>query len=747
MMDATARAELLANLRHIAQEQLARALHALFDELDSRLFDLAERSRVVAQQHAYFDGLRECRRQRVALETDFLHATDDAFRNAPLQEPASVGRGPLSLMPRDELEETLALSAQTERQTRTLTGPLQVLETRLSTLLQRAPVAPENNPLSPEALALAFRNAVHRLDVDVEVRLIAHSLFGLHVLAALEPLYSILNQRLAAEGVLPELNHVEAPRIVRQVQVPPPKHAPPRRLPEALEEGQAAPTPPAPGTAQVAPAYVPKVDGHDARLAELKLLLQRLSAAGQRNAVAPPASYEASDGDGTADTDVDTSRTLDQQVLQHSLDQIWTYEGQPRDLKSALIEAARQLVPEVPVVLQPQDEDTIDLIALVFESVKNDINLPEPLRAMLARLQIPFLKTAFADPNLLEGDHHPARQLLDELGALAISWCASADPDRALLRQIALIVESLASHHTDGPVRFDQAIEKLSAYLESGRRRAEIAEQRSIEAALGKERLRVARLRVASLLDMHLRNSDPLPWVRQVLRGPWANYLVLLWLRQGEASREYRDARRFIDELLWCDNPKARQEGPERLRAARNDLPEIFRQGLARIASHDREVELLAGQLDAFLATVAAGVPVPDFAYENDPTLALADLSRQLAEPQLENQPSPQDVDNALLAHLRSLPPGSWFEFKRDGEPERARLSWVSPYSNRGLLVNRSGMKVMEIDIEQLARQIDQGIARILDGTRLLERTLSGLVEQLRQIGGDSASHPTQGAA
>ncbi len=745
-MDATARAELLASLRHIAQEQLARALHALFDELDSRLFDLAERSRVVAQQQSYFDGLRECRRQRVALETDFLRATDDAFRLASTQEPSSTGRTPLSLMPREELEETLALSAQTERQTRSLTGPLQVLETRLATLLQRVPAIPEANPLSPESLALAFRNAVHRLDVDVEVRLIAHSLFGLHVLAALEPLYSTLNHRLAAAGVLPELNHDDAPRVVRPAQVPSPKHAPPRRLPEALEEQRTDAPPHPPAAAPATPAYVPRIDGHDARLAELRQLLHRLGAAGQLSAATAPAAFDATADDAEASVAA-ASGALDQSVLQHSLDQIWTYEGQPRDLKSALIDAARQLAPEAPRMLQPKDEDTIDLIALVFESVKNDANLPEPLRAMLARLQIPFLKTAFADPNLLEGDHHPARQLLDELGALAISWCASADPDRALLRQIALIVESLASHHTDGPVRFDQAIEKLSAYLENGRRRAEIAEQRSIEAALGKERLRVARLRVASLLDLHLRNSDPLPWVRQVLRGPWANYLVLLWLRQGEASREYRDARRFIDELLWCDNPKARQEGPERLRAARNELPEIFRQGLTRIASHDREVELLAGQLDAFLATLAAGVPIPDFAYENDPTLSLADLSRQLVEAPLESQPLPQDMDTALLAHLRALPPGSWFEFKRDGEPERARLSWISPYSNRGLLVNRSGMKVMEMDIEQLARQIDQGLARILDGTRLLERTLSGLVEQLRQIGTEAAAQPSQGAA
>src|SRR5690606_34423966 len=142
----------------------------------------------------------------------------------------------------------------------------------------------------------------------------------------------------AAAGVLPELNHVDAPRIARQVQVPPPKHTPPRRLPEALEVGQAdAPLPPPPSGA---PAYAPRIDGHDARLAELKQLLQRLSATGQRRALTGSSSFDANASDTEADND--TSDTLEQHVLQHSLDQIWTYEGQPRDLKSALIEAARQ---------------------------------------------------------------------------------------------------------------------------------------------------------------------------------------------------------------------------------------------------------------------------------------------------------------------------------------------------------------------------------------------------------------------
>mgnify|MGYP001172919540 CR=1 FL=1 len=724
-MDTEARSELLAGLRDQTQEQIARALHAMFEELDSRLFELAERSRVMAQQQTYFNGLRECRRHRVAIETDFLQSIDIAFRIEAAPKQTEAAPAALSLMPRDELEETLALSAQADRYSKSLAAPLSVLEKRMASLLERDATPPADNPLSPESLGRAFRHAMQLLDVDVEIRLIAHSIFGVHVLGVLESVYSALNHRLAAAGVLPELRFEEMPRETRS-PLPPPKHGPPRRVPDA-------PVPRTTSELRAVPATKLELqpDGLAQRLQDLRALIQHLAESGRRTSPSSDDSSRAAVG-----------AMLDQTLLQRSLDQIWTYEGEPRELKSALLDASRQLDPDASdAVLQPEDEDVIDLIGLLFDAVRHDSNLPEPLRAVLARLQIPFLKTAIEDRSLLEADRHPARQLLDELGALALSWCPSADPDRSLLRQIAVIVESLASHHTSGPVRFDQAMEKLSSFLDSSRRRAEIAEQRSIETALGKERLRVARLRVAALLDLKLRDTDPLPWVRQILRGPWANYLVLLWLRQGETSAEYRQARHFIDELLWCDNPKARQEDNARLQAACAELPGVFRNGLARIASHDREIDQLAAQLDEYLSTTASAQPLPDFVYENDPTLALADLSRQLVEPSAEsgasspgqNQPEPSEIDPELLAHLRSLPPGSWFEFKRNGEPERAKLSWISPYSNRGLLVNRSGMKVQDMDIEQLAREIESGFARILDSARLLERTLTQLIARLQQ--------------
>src|SRR5687768_677174 len=109
-MDPAERSRLLAQLQRRLQAALQPPLQHLFDALDARLFDLAERSRIASQQQVFFEGLRECRRKRNDIEHDFLEHVNEALR--PERDPAAP-RAPsgLSLVGNEELEETLTLSA------------------------------------------------------------------------------------------------------------------------------------------------------------------------------------------------------------------------------------------------------------------------------------------------------------------------------------------------------------------------------------------------------------------------------------------------------------------------------------------------------------------------------------------------------------------------------------------------------------------------------------------------------------
>ena len=678
--DPADRLRLLSQLQRLLRERLAPRMQTLFDELDLRLFDLAERSRIGAQQHLYFDGLRECRRKRGDIERDFLDAVLSNLRPATTNSGFSAST-PLSLVPADELEEALALSGLVERTTLALAVPLDALDRRLSALLNRARIADEAPRLGPQAMCQAFRTASQRLDAGIEVRLVAYALFGRHVLDALDVLYAELNRELVAAGVLPAL--------------PSPGVRKPAARPELRE------------TQTTRDTTIPNL------LRDLRDLLAERETAPSRAANAVPP-------------------TLPRDSLLRALDRLASCEDDPRRLKSELLAQSRRLGAEPDAALVDYDEDTVDLVGLVFDFVRHDPNLPLPMQPLLTRLQIPFLKAALADPELLQAPEHPARHLIDELGEAAVGWTPGTDPENQLLDCIARIADQLLNDRGDGRVAFERAIGDLREHQDLGRRRAELAEQRAVEAALGRERLRIARNRVASTLERRLTRYTPLPWVRQLVRGPWANYLVLAWLRQGETGEAYRAALDFVDELLWCDEHGISSGDESRLRDDEEMLDEELRHGLAAVAYHDREIERLAGELRQFLISLRRRAKAPGFLYEIDPKLGTADFSQSWAEHELEDQPPVESLDAAVLAQIRALSPGTWFEFGARHD-ERAKLSWSSPFTGRCLFVNRNGLRVGEFTPERLADEIERGLTRILENTRLMQRALQMLVTQLRE--------------
>ncbi len=717
------RDRILAQLQRRLRERLVPPLQALFDELDLRLFDLAERSRISAHQHAFFDGLRECRRKRSDIERDFLEAVASNLR--PAIPASTLQVSSLSLVANDELEETMALSALAARTAARLAPALDALDRRLALLLNVMRLPSDSPRLAPQALGNAFRAACRPLDVGIEIRLVAYTLFGNHVLDALESIYAELNRELIAAGVLPAITPPP-----RRASTPTSTSHPTPRAPRAAAITRAPvaglPSGPTHATGPLSAArqeYVGEPPAIHQLLRDLRLLLAAQHAASTIVPIVPTTS---------AANQVDT--VLPPERVLAALDRLQHFDDEPRQLKAELLAASRRIGNDGRASLAARDENTVDLVGLVFDFVRHDPNLPEPMQPLIARLQVPFLKAALSDPDLLQAVDHPARQLIDELGELALGWTPSTDPEGQVLERIRQTVEVLMQPHEAGRAPFERAILELQSHLQLGRHRAELAEQRAVETALGRERLRIARSRVAAMLERRLSRYAPLPWIRQLLRGPWANYLVLLWLGQGESGESYRVAFEFVDELLWCDEHGNTSNDDARLRDDEEELEDDLRHGLSCVAYHDREIERLAGELRQFIASLRRHATAPAFLYEIDPKLGTADFSQQWAEHELEDQPASEEIDASLLARLRTLPPGTWFEFGANSHRshERAKLSWSSPFTGRCLFVNRNGMRVDEIAPERLAEEIESGLTRILENSRLLQRALQTLLSQLR---------------
>lgn len=729
--------ELLGGVRNVATRHLQALTASLFDSLDDALFDLAEKAASNALQVEYFDGMRELRKKRGLIERlfveDIVQRLSDLsagrLRERRTLNESGATRGELSLVEDAELEESLAVGSMASKAEQRLARSLFALNERLAVLAGGLRFDNALGPLDPGALAQGFRNALHDLETGVRVKLIVYKLFDRYVMSGAEALYEELNLNLAQAGVLPQIRQPGSGRAAMAAQIP--AAAAPQRGAAAASEDLAA-----------------QAD----LLTQLSSLLAARRGPGETThggmalpAPAPAPGYSAVPLPGPAEL-LGALTLLQAEIACANLAARSANEalGEVRHVKNDLLEQVSRISGQVRTRVSEADEDTIDLVSMLFEFILQDRNLPAEMQALLARLQIPYLKVAILDRRLFAQRAHPARRLLDTLADAAKGWSRESDPDQRLLGDVRAVVERLLQDFDDDLGVFERLLGEFTTQLETHRKRAELTELRAAEAARGREKLDHARRTAANAVLDHLQDRNPPQLVRSLLTRPWANYLVLLLLRQGAEAPEFRAALRFMDDLLWSFEPKPDAAARQRLRALLPELERNLRQGLATVALQEPDQNRLLEQLNALYRPLlgesgAIGTPpvvlsgnavdietVLPPALEPEPIAihAVADLD---ADADAANVPS------EALETVRTLKAGCWFEFiAADAARERAKLSWVSPISGRYLFVNRRGLKVADKSAAQLAAEIDSGQAVLLEEVPLFDRALDAIVERLR---------------
>ncbi len=98
-----------------------------------------------------------------------------------------------------------------------------------------------------------------------------------------------------------------------------------------------------------------------------------------------------------------------------------------------------------------QIQSALDLIIIMFENSLNDDRLPMTVRMAIARMQLPFTKTALAEPTSLATANHPLRKLMRDL-MNPIGWDRLAGgPEvlEAIVMHIGVISELLKRERKD----------------------------------------------------------------------------------------------------------------------------------------------------------------------------------------------------------------------------------------------------------------------------------------------------------
>jgi len=759
--------DLLKVVRGTALKRVQGLVSTLFENIDDALFDLAEKAENNAIQTQYFDGMREVRKKRQLVERlfqDQLSKIFNEFAAGKMQAKSDLqgggNAGDLTLVDDKELEESLAIASTVAKAENRLSRPLYAVNQRLSVLLGGAKVEDSTNPIAPAPLCQAFRFSMREMELNLQTQLIIYKLFDRYVMAGLDGLYEEVNEILIQAGVLPQIRHTVAGLTNRPTRpMPPPGSALPPGGPQD-QQGQPMPDQ---GYGAYGQGYGSQYDQAAAQLqAEIyntvrNLLASRRPAADLSDYAPGPGLPPGMSPPVIAPTELLSALTL----LQNQAMMAQTHASSAADaaltvqqIKQELLDQATKFHGSDKAHVTGADEDTIDLVGMLFEFILQDRNLPPQMQALLGRLQIPFLKVAILDKHLFAQKAHPARQLLDAMAQACIGWSEESDRDHRLYDKVKNTVESLLKDFDDDLTVFDRTRKEFETFLDGNKKRADLAEQRAAEATRGREKLHAARRQAAKEVLQRVDGRDLPEIVHSVLTRPWANYLVLTLLRQGEDSNEWRHALRFADEFAWSAEPKVTDADRTRLKGLLPALEKGLRHGLATVAYHENDVKQLMVELNAFYRTLLHGDAAPagtvampsggaaneegGFEIVGTAVATAAAVESPIEDVVLQEEEESPDANYAdndeCLKQAREMKVGTWVEFTdpNSGNKERAKLSWISPISSKYLFVNRKGLKVSDKTVFALAAEIRRGQAVVLEEVPLFDRALDAIVERLK---------------
>jgi len=724
---------ILGECQDMLLESLSIWLRQVAAPISEELFNLAGSTREREKQTRYLDLRADIekdwpqlvdafRRDQASQAERCLARTGENISNraAPLEVPDFEG---LQLLADDDLSEHIVIREFAAQLSETCDAELYALDRRVAALLGQEEPIDGTNPLAPPVICQALADACAALGSDAEDRLLLLRRLERHLHLALPPIYQQVNARLIQRSILPELKRSY------------------RRGGAALginEEAASAEVTAAAATPQSAAPL-----SGEGILDALQRLVQARS--GGNLATAGMTTDAASGTPGT---------TPDAAALSHllltSLNEM-QHQG--------MSDAGDLTVNRVRVVRDSEaaqhvghlEAVTIDIVAMLFDFIFDDGNIPPAIKALISRLQIPVLKVAILDHDFFADRAHPARRFLGSISGIAVRWGSSVDESDPFYGKLAELVARIQNEFESDVEIFGTALTELEAFVDE--RENEEESTVATTADLVRRHEQEADAWERAQLAVGGFRERPLPALIDGFLGEhWTAVLQKVALEHDAQSDAWQTATGTMEELAWSIEAKNSQADrlklisllPRLLAQLNKGLDSIDADAAQRRAFFDALVEYHSSALKGEALGAPAAIVTPtepatspapaDNAQEGDLlVMRSVDHGVQVEEVILVGaSPIWRADDREAFRLVSELKRGDWVEFRQeDGSTSRERLTWISP--QRGLLVfsNHRSAKAISISPEALARQLRDDNAAIVRDEPLFERALSGVLQSL----------------
>lgn len=378
------------------------------------------------------------------------------------------------------------------------------------------------------------------------------------------------------------------------------------------------------------------------------------------------------------------------------------------------------------------EKATIEIVALMFQAILAEERIPSAVRVWFARLQMPVLRVALAEPEFFGTLQHPARQLIDRMGSCVMGFDAGSINGSALEVEIKRVVQVIEQYPETGRRVFQLVYEEFQKFLSRFLTESSAA-QRVVSVAQQVEQKETMAIQYTIEMRKLLNDMPVREEIREFLFKVWAEVLAIAAVKNGPQHADTISLKKSAADLVWAASAK-----PNRNDRARviQDLPALLlrlRQGMTLLgvqgAAQEQHIKTIGDTLaDAFLSKTEA-IPqarieamskrlanLEDFISDEEAGGDLP-LDAESIEMMVGIDASSIDViadggsrpSEAMMAWVLELEPGTWFTLDHNGKVSQVQFAWRSDRKQLFLFASTDGRSYL-IQARRLAAYLQAGL-------------------------------------
>ena len=379
----------------------------------------------------------------------------------------------------------------------------------------------------------------------------------------------------------------------------------------------------------------------------------------------------------------------------------------------------------------PEERATIEIVALLFQSILTEERIPAAVRVWFARLQMPVLRVAVSEPDFFATIDHPGRRLIDRMGACVIGFDGGTQAvGDALQKEIKRVVQVVEAYPDTGRRVFQTVLTEFEKFLEHYFKHENEATKKGVSLAQQVEQRETLAIQYTIELRKLLNEVPVQEGVRQFLFQVWADVMAITALRNGAHSDTTKGTRAAAVDLVWSAGAKVTRE--ERAEVIRK-LPPLLkklRDGMESAgvleSKRDEHIRALNESLAAAFNAKAAAIPPERFEELRERLEALEEMLPDAGDVQLDEtlmQDISGDESNALevvgeggsmptpamLSWAKELQVGSWYMLEYGDKTMAVQLAWQGMRRHLSLFVTTTG-RCLLFEQNRLASYLQAGL-------------------------------------